>query len=133
MRIKILAYDQLVGVAQSISFRGSSSHGQKLWISRIKLDQSKLKKIFTQNQVYVAAQQYPMQIVIEEEIKEILNPMQNIIREAKEILKIHNAWITGMGHSFTSTDCVVVEDVHLDAEYITGDFTSVEKISDTAS
>ncbi len=63
-----------------------------------------MSEVFSRGFVHVAAQKYPVQIVI--------------VEDKKEIQKIHNAWFTSIGYIYTTGDWIILEEAILEAEKI---------------
>ena len=113
-----------IGLIQSITVSGDKLDTmdiQKVWASRMLLDRSKIADVFNRDYVIPAAQKYPIQIVIEEKSDD---------GTIKSKIRIHNAWLIGRHKNmtvFTSQECIMVEDVDMEAEYI-----SIDEITATA-
>lgn len=77
----------------------------KLEGSRMRLDRLKVADVFSRSFINVAAQKYPVQIVVME--------------DDQEVQKIHNAWFSSIGYSYTSGDWIILESFMIEAEKVT--------------
>lgn len=129
MIIKVLLNNNAIGVIQSFSFlethHDETFRGQRLTVSRMILNKMQMEELFSRGYPHQAAQKVPVQIVVEE--------------DNREIIRIHNAWILGdefhlkNGYpqiadqnrgftTFVSDDFVILEGITMGIEYISGTF-----------
>jgi hypothetical protein len=104
--IIVLFGDKPIGAIQSLTTITNDGYTNPTLKSfRMRLDKTRMSEVFSRGFVHVAAQKYPVQIVI--------------VEDKREIQKIHNAWFTSIEHTFTTGDWVILEEAVLEAEKIT--------------
>lgn len=110
MIITVLIGDKVIGAIQSLDLSAcihEDAAGQKLTVSRMKLDKTKIAGLFSKDMVQAKAQFVPIQIMMEDDRKQ-------------SMLKIHNAWFETTGTTYTSGDWIILEGVELMAETVSG-------------
>jgi hypothetical protein len=117
--------DVPIGAIQSFTLKskvtvaaedGYQFHSHQLDGTRMRLVKDRLGDLFGNLRYIVASQAYPVQIVVSE--------------DGKIVQQIHNVWLSGIDHSYTSGDWIIIENFASEAERVTPDYGLVVKSDD---
>lgn len=91
---------------KSVHADGHISIDARLKITRMRMARSKLSETFQDSNFHVAAQVYPVHIVV--------------IEDKVETIRATNVWISGIDKAYTTDEWIIAETVEAECEFITG-------------
>ena len=115
--ILVCLNDVPVGAIQSFTLKefksveDGYSTNCKIEGSRMVLDKTKIAELFSRGFVHEKAQIYPIQIIVKDDVV---------------VTKIHNAWFNAIDYTYTTGDWIILENLVLEAEEVTGEISPLE-------
>lgn len=111
--IIVLAIDkQPIGAIEKLTIKEFTPEGKlasvnsKLEITRMRFSRERLKETFQDSKFHVAAQKWPMHIVIME--------------DKVETIRATNVWLSAVAASFITDEWIVAEGIEAECESVTG-------------
>jgi hypothetical protein len=103
--ILVLVNEKPIGAIETLTLKESRGN-HRLEISRMRMAKERLAETFEKANFHVAAQKYPVHIVVME--------------DKVETLRATNVWLSGIATAYTTDEWILSEGVEAECEFITG-------------